>query len=291
MYMRACITWHTLSWWPLCSPHNITTGAVYTIMTCIARGSATSVAPFLHFCLSVFPSFSFCVSFTLCIPHTVHISLILSSFSLCHRLPLHILQQVLSLLWFTALLPEKNIAWLTLQGLNACVTWHLSSVINKHIIQCQQAWEGSCSVEGPSVQDEGQGSGEWVKCHTEWRLPHQQQLSSLPTQDGGGGKKGWVQNATMCWPGILSYTPHHHHPLAVYGELWPLTQTVRRSIDHMWHFWHCMHPRYASPWCQLISQTFSQTGHAAHIKSHDQQPLVFQQERCLTRILAHFHTR
>lgn len=53
-------------------PNNITTGAVYTIMTCIARGPATSVVPFLHLCLSLVPSLclSFSVSLSLYLPNT-----------------------------------------------------------------------------------------------------------------------------------------------------------------------------------------------------------------------------
>lgn len=161
--MRACIAWHTLSWWPLCSPHNITTGAVYTIMTCTARGPATSVTPFLYFCPPP-------ISWPLCISHTqpahiypVYAALFHLVFPLClvcQRLsqstPFR--SSAFSALVHSTFTWEVKTARLTLQGLNACLTWHLSTMINKHIIQCQQAWGGSCSssIERPRVQDNAQ---------------------------------------------------------------------------------------------------------------------------------------
>lgn len=75
-FLRACVLLHVHACiaflWPLCSQRNIAIGAVYTIMTCVAPGPATSVVPFLHFCVSVFPSFSPVLSMS----HT-HICLVL----------------------------------------------------------------------------------------------------------------------------------------------------------------------------------------------------------------------
>ena len=275
MCMRACIAWHTPSWWPLRSPRNITTGAVYTIMTCIARGPATSVAPFLHFCLSVFPSLCFCPSFT----HNLSISpfahpLLHPDFSLCFKTVTDfprrfVLNQVLSYFGphhYYQCGGEKN-AWLTLQGLNACLTWHLSARINKHIIQCQPAWAARCSPhwKGP-VSTTKRRVGLWQH----WlRLMSHGMTCAPPTTAhyplGRGGKHA----ASKMWPcadqAFCPVPPRPPVPPAVYGEQRPLTQTVQRSINHKWHFWHCLHPRYASPWCQLISQIISQAGHAYHM--------------------------
>lgn len=44
-----------------------------------------------------------------------------------------------------------------------------------------------------------------------------------------------------------------------------------------------MHPRYASLWCQLISQTISQAGHTYHITCS--AALVLQQERRVLFVL------
>lgn len=130
MCMRACIAWHTPRWWPPCSLNNITTGAVYTIMTCTARGPTTSVAPFLHLCLSVFTSFCLCFSLCLSTSLTCNLStsllLSLVCYAFSHSLQPHFSQQ--HYYW------GGKIAKLTSQRLNACLTWHLSATINKHII-------------------------------------------------------------------------------------------------------------------------------------------------------------
>lgn len=251
-----CLCACAAGWWPLCSPHNITTGVVYTIMTCIARGPATSVAPCSpSLCLSLFLSlfFPLCLSVLACTSCSYFTS---SSFISCSF--------VIFCRFCQSLHPQqrhlvgKKIARLTLQGLNTCLTWHLSAIINKHIIQSQQASKGrySSALEGLSAQgkERGQFWQPWVGQMSHGVTYAPPTTAQLITNPGG---QGGNTVHPKCDHVLTRHSNPRSSPEAVYGEQWPLTQPLRCTMDHTWHLWHCMHPRNASPWCQLISQPIS----------------------------------